>query len=384
MTKHEYKQTAYYLIYLIRCVLNDKVPAQEKLDKMNLSQLFEVAQRHTLTAICAYALESAGIYDKAFTEAKNKAIRKNIILDAERENVFAEFEKAGIWYMPLKGSVLKDYYPKIGMRQMADNDVLFDSSESYTVKSIMLDLGFEVEDFGESNHDIYHKPPVCNFEMHTALFLSKYSGETICDYYSNVKHKLIKDDACKFGYHFTNEDFYIFMIAHEYKHFTLSGTGLRNLVDRYVFLSKFSDRLDLSYIENELSKMGIAEYEMDARKLSFKLFNGVILSDNEKELLDFYIFSDTYGTFEKSIQNRLKKNGGGLIAIVKYISDRFFVPISSKNQFYKAYVAEYPLFYKHKILLPVLPFYRLGRGLIKHRKRLITELKTLIKYNNKT
>lgn len=125
MTKHDYKQNAYYLMYLIRCILNKKTPAKEKLDKMDLSGVFKVAKGHSLTAIAAYALESAGIYDKDFEEEKNKAIRKTIILDAERENVLAELEKACIWYMPLKGILIKDLYPQIGMRQMADNDILF-------------------------------------------------------------------------------------------------------------------------------------------------------------------------------------------------------------------------------------------------------------------
>jgi hypothetical protein len=118
-------------------VLNDRIPAKEKLDKMNLSGVFAVAKSHSLTAIAAYALESAGIYNKDFEEEKNKAIRKEIILDAERERVIAELEKAGIWYMPLKGIIIKDLYPQIGMRQMADNDILYNKNCSEKVKSIM-------------------------------------------------------------------------------------------------------------------------------------------------------------------------------------------------------------------------------------------------------
>lgn len=76
MNRHDYKQNAYYLMYLIRCVLNDKIPAKEKLDKMNLSGVFAVAKTHSLTAIASYALESADIYNKDFEEEKNKAIRK--------------------------------------------------------------------------------------------------------------------------------------------------------------------------------------------------------------------------------------------------------------------------------------------------------------------
>ncbi len=189
MTKHEYKQTAYYLIYLLRCVLNNKIPLKEKLDKIDLSQLYEVAKKHSLTAMTAYALESAGVYDERFTQAKAKAIRKNAMLDIERERIFAEFEKAGIWYMSLKGIILNELYPKNGMRQMCDNDILFDPDCTSDVKAIMESLGFVTEEFGGSNHDVYHKPPVLNFEMHNELFLTQY-GETIYSYYSDVKAKL--------------------------------------------------------------------------------------------------------------------------------------------------------------------------------------------------
>ena len=74
MTKHDYKQNAYYLMYLIRCILNNSIPAKEKLGKMDLSGVFSVAKAHSLTAIAAYALESAGIYDKDFEEGNRQPI----------------------------------------------------------------------------------------------------------------------------------------------------------------------------------------------------------------------------------------------------------------------------------------------------------------------
>lgn len=43
-------------------------------------------------------------------DAKNKAVRKNMLLDAERHQLEKEFAEHGIWYMPLKGSILKDWY----------------------------------------------------------------------------------------------------------------------------------------------------------------------------------------------------------------------------------------------------------------------------------
>lgn len=378
MNKHAYKQNAYYLIYLIRCVLNNKIPAKEKLDKMNLSGVFAVAKAHSLTAIAAYALESAGIYDKDFEEEKAKAIRKNILLDVEREKVLAELEKACIWYMPLKGAVLKELYPHIGMRQMADNDILFDASKAIEVKAIMEKQRFTTEHFGGSNHDVYYKHPVCNFEMHNALFEPWY-GEKIYEYYKNVKEQLIKDADNEYGFQFTHEDFYVYLTAHEYKHYMQGGTGIRNLVDRFVYLRYYGDNIDMEYIENELSSMDIAGYESNSRVMIYKLFSGQKLTDPEKQELDYYIFSGTYGNTENSVNNRVEKLGGDRTAKWKYALDRFSVPLCKSNPQYRAYKAQYPFFYEHKILLPTLPFYRLFHSLYKSRKRIMTEIKTLIK-----
>ena len=166
VTKHDYKRSAYYLIYLIRCVLNDKIPTQEKIEKMDLSQIYSVAKAHSLTAIAAYALERAGIRDERFRQEKGKAIRKNITMDIEREKVLSELEKLGIWYMPLKGIILQNFYPMVGMRQMCDNDILFDNKYRDQVHEIMTSLGFKTKSFKKDKDDIYFKPPVCNFEMH--------------------------------------------------------------------------------------------------------------------------------------------------------------------------------------------------------------------------
>ena len=130
------------MISLVRCALDGSKPSPELLEQIDSEKLFQVCEAHILTACAAYALESAGVTDKKFTEAKNKAIRKNIIMDTERKKVLERLESEGIWHMPLKGAVLHDWYPKLGMRQMSDNDILFDPAARASVRQIMLDLGF--------------------------------------------------------------------------------------------------------------------------------------------------------------------------------------------------------------------------------------------------
>lgn len=93
-----------------------------------------------------------------------------MLLDSEREKIFSLFEKGGIWYLPLKGVILKEMYHVYGMRQMADNDILFDSTYRKEVKDIFLSLGYEMESYNKGNHDVYLKAPIYNYEMHVSLF----------------------------------------------------------------------------------------------------------------------------------------------------------------------------------------------------------------------
>ena len=78
MEKAEFRRNADDMIYLTICAIKGIVPEQKRIEKLNLPKLFEVCQRHILTACVAYALESAGIKDNAFTQVKVKAIRKKV------------------------------------------------------------------------------------------------------------------------------------------------------------------------------------------------------------------------------------------------------------------------------------------------------------------
>ena len=368
MEKCEFRKNAADMIYLTACAINGKIPKQKRVEALDLPKLFEVCQEHILSASVAYALESAGIKDNDFTQAKEKAIRKNILLDAERTKIFKRFEAEKIWYLPLKGCILKDWYPNLGMRQMSDNDILIDDSRRNDVKDIMKEYGFELKAEREAV-DEYLKEPVYNFEMHGELFM-EYQVGAMADYYRGIKSRMLKDDINEYGYHFSNEEFYLFMLAHEYKHFTLGGTGVRSLVDTYVFLRKFGNSLDWGYVKSELQKLGIADFERNNRDLAIKVFSMKQLNIEDKKLLDYYAMSGTYGNRNNHIENMVKYKGRG--SKVKFLLYRFFPPMSALE-------VSVPWVTKSKLLIPLAYFYRFFRGATKHRKSVADEFKYLRK-----
>lgn len=371
------KKTGYDMLYLSVCALMEEKPDMEYIAQIDYDKLFQMCQFHSLTSLVCMSLESVGISNSKFIEAKSKAIRKNILLDAEMKRICNFLEQNRIWHMPLKGSVLKELYPKIGMRQMADIDILYDRSFQDSVLHFMKKSGYTAESIGKCHHDTYMKPPVYNFEMHTSL-IGKTANEQFYNYYLDIKKQLVKDAEKNYAYHFTDEDFYVYMTVHEYKHYSNRGTGLRSLLDRFLLCEKKGKSLNWNYIAQQTDILGISEFERQSRELCLKIFNDCrceALSDREKDMLEFYLFSGTYGTQKNLVEKRIKvfKEQTGSFSKFRYIWNRIFPPLD----FYKKY---FPFFYRNKLLLPIGWVFRSVRGLFFKRKSIKIELEHINNY----
>lgn len=368
------------MIYLVACAVNSQVPDKDRVSAMDLDSLYKACKRHTLRATVFTALKSAGAEHSDFFQAYNKAVRKNILFDSEREAITSEMEKQGIWYLPLKGAILKELYPQIGMREMSDNDILYDSSRQNDLKNIMLSRGYTAESVGDSYTDVYKKPPVLNMEMHRALFLFGHD-EKLFRYYEDMSRLMKRDDDKQYGYHFSDEDFYVYMTAHEYRHHIGGGTGIRSLVDCYVFMKAKEGTIDKSYIAEQFRQLGIEDYAQKRLSLAMKLFSSadtLSLTESEEKELEKYLLFGTYGTInnvgESSIKRYVEKSGSRSKA--GFIISRLF----PSTEFMKHH---YPFFYKTKVLLPAGYVWRWIKGLSVNRDKFRAEMKALKKIDKK-
>ena len=348
MTREEYRAAMDDAAYLAGCAVRRETPEARRVAAMELGRLYEAAQKHMLSAAVGMALETAGVVDERFVRAVALAQRKAALLEADSAAVQEKLDEAGIWHMPLKGSVLKELYPRFGMREMADVDILFDAERAGEVRTIMEGLGFQTEEYEHYNHDIYKKPPLSCFEMHRSLFAEGARPELYA-YYRNVKERLVPDEGKHFGYHFTDEDFYLYLTAHEFKHYTDRGDGLRALLDTYVFLR--AKPLDMAYVAREAEKLGIREFEEKNRALAFHLFDGESLTGEEKDRLNYMIDAGIEGLAENDVQNKISGKGR-----LGYLLSRLH---PSRTRM----MEEYPVLKKAPLLMPVFRLWRLFRGL---------------------
>ncbi|MFA9466310.1 MAG: nucleotidyltransferase family protein [Velocimicrobium sp.] len=375
------EKAGYDMIYLVTCSLHGIIPEQSIVEQMDLTVLYRMAKYHSLTAMIFMALESTDILlrckdvqlVKTWKDAKEKAIRKNLMLDVERNEILSFMEREGIWYLPLKGILLKEMYPKLGMRQMADNDILYDEQYQKELLTFMTKRGYKASQIGKGNHDVYTKVPVYNYELHTALYGSAFD-KSWEEYYRNVKQRMLKDRDNGFGYHFKAEDFYTYLMTHAYKHYSGSGIGLRSLVDTYVYLQQKEAKFNWHYVSVELEELRITEFERESRQLCKKLFSQkrYSLTQMESEALTYYLGCGTYGTMKNNIEKKLRKcqpdeKAVTIVTKLKY----YFGRLIPDMQHYKNYA---PIVYQHKMLIPFYLIFRLIRGAIRKRKLIINEI----------
>ena len=370
--KNRIRKSANDLIYLLSCAFNEEIPSIERCIEMNLADVYHIASMHFLASAAAFALEQVMELPHEFDQAKKKAIRKLSLFEIERSAVLGEFEKAGIGYLPLKGIILGKYYPKTAMREMSDNDILCDPNRIDDVRPIMERRGYSFERFEDSNEDVYEKPPTMVFEIHRTLFTEKNSV-VLFEYYKDIGDRLVKNSG--FGYELSDEDFYIYLLSHMYKHYSNKGTGLRSLADIYVFLNKTADTLDREYIDSELEIIKLFDFERMVSSLSKKVFTNDKLTEKEEKMLDYFIFSCVYGNSDIAETNKY------LRAMDHDLSDK------SKRKYFRSRVfisgekleKNYPFVNKHRILYPALVVYRPIKGLIIRPKSIFGEYRKVKK-----
>ena len=361
------------LCRLLGAWVNGGAPA---LDAPDFDALFQAADRHLLSAAACAALEQTGLMDacppetaRRFRDAGALAVRRTILMDAEREAILDFLEKSGIWYMPLKGVVLNGLYPRYGTRQFSDNDILFDPARWREVRDFMKGRGYKPHGVGEGTNDAYYKLPIYNFELHRRLFAGggvagRVSGFLTAAgaYYADVKDRLVKDEENRFGYHFRDEDFYVYDLAHSYRHWSGEGAGLRTVLDIYLYRRAKVD-MDEAYIEGELEKLGLTEFESLFRALGEKLFGPApapALTGQERKALELAERSGVYGTLEHGVQSDLRQMQGGEGPIdgrtkAKYLLGQLF----PDREWYRVNV---PFAYQHGWIMPLYWVYRLGRA----------------------
>ncbi len=224
----------------------------------------------------------------------------------ERNRVIQMLEEEKIPYILLKGSRMRDFYPDPMTRTSCDIDILFKGDEAVekVIHERMLDFGYEfVVDCGTTVN--YLCKPV-EFEMHRYLFDDRleFKGffDRVWDYSTAVK-----EGSCE--RHLTEEFFYVYMIAHMAKHFSRYGSGVRPVIDLYLYHKDPPESFDLQKAESLLKDIGLYGFQQRLLALTRSWFETGELSEMDQKLTDYIMEAGIYGDSRIMSANTTKDPG---------------------------------------------------------------------------
>ena len=386
-----------YLLHLMSCALRGTQPVPIP-QGVTWDTVYGLALSNSVTTTCAMAVCQGAGADAAERKRWRDEVYKNgmrlAFFEEERQAIFAQMDEVGLAHLTMKGTVMSGVYPRPEMRWMCDNDFLFgrdlgggkvrvaDDEDGWAMRHIMEGRGYRVEEFAQSSHDAYEKPPIFNFEPHR---LPVGRDNKWLSYYADPWAKTRRSEGQPgLAYELSHEDVYIFHVAHMYKHFTRRGHGVRGIADEWALLQAWGSEMNREYLDTELGKLGMLDFDKRIRRISTAVVDkdacGQVLlgqadalAARDIETLEYMLESGTYGRPTNRTQNKIHDNEaemGPALARLRYMWDRLFPP------FYRL-KWNYPILERAPWLLPFVHIYRFTVQLFKERGKVRTEFSAM-------
>lgn len=354
-----------YLLELLRCGVNDTIPS-EKPEGVSWEAVYAFAKRHSVSALAFYALRTrkdelpAALAEK-WEEQNAMLLTKYVNQEHELTKLSQGFEREKIPYMPLKGSCMRDLYPSPHQREMSDLDILIREEDVPAAISLAQSMGYKVESESSHHVELLKKPFMC-LELHSNLVPS---DSPFYKYYHRP-WELAHPVGDGFRYVMNRENFYLYMLVHTAKHYYWCGTGIRSVVDVFLFNRAYRTELDLGYIKVQLEKLQLTDFAKQIEALAERWFGDAAENAREScdtdEMQHYLLTGTTYGMRANFAQNMVHwhVSRGKSVRAAKttmYLS-MVFLPLTDMKKIY-------PVLKKAPFLLPFCWVARWIRILIK-------------------
>ena len=348
----------------IRSIKNEKFSFSDE----ELNNIYSFSKKHDIAHIVAYGLKindaiPRNSIGKKFNDAIfNAYFRYQQTCDTARK-IFEILESDNIDYLPLKGSVIRSFYPEPWMRTSSDIDILIRETDiNKAIESITSKTDFKSDLPGKYDVSLFSEKLHQHIELHFSLLDDRYEEmqKPLIDIWS----KAIKDN--KNSYSLPEEYFLYYHYAHMAKHFKFMGFGIRLVLDTYII----NKNIKYDYTQSNIFKQGnLITFSKAIDNLAEIWFGDKNSNKEFDDLTDYILGSGIYGTAANKVNNinRSKLN---------YLIYRIFMP-------YDQMIFSYPILKKYRFLLPFCWFLRFFKFFKKDSaKRSLHEVKANLNSSN--
>ena len=326
---------------LLRCeIKGDKINEEVKslINPKILALLFKLSKQHDLAHLLCDALDKnrllqEGEIKNAFYKERNLAVFRHEQMQYEFVQIATALKERAIEFIPLKGAVIREFYPQPWMRTSCDIDILIKPSQIDMASNVLAQkLNYKKDK--TSGHDVHlFSQSGVHLELHYKLN-EKDGDQSIV---SSVWDYTVDDKV--YQKRLTGEFFYLYHLSHMANHFKMGGCGVRSLLDLWVMQGKII--YDETNISQMLEKENLLDFARAIEGLISVWFEKSSTNDFYDELENYILFAGMYGDMTNRVAvAKAKENRGNRVLLT-----RVFLP-------YDKLKIKYPKLAKHRVLYP--------------------------------
>lgn len=351
-----------YFLHLLECALKTEQP-KEAPEGIDFSEVLEISKRHDVENLVFVSVDKLKAKPKGELYADWQELyymdkKRCMFQDMALDELIEAFTKEGIDCMPLKGSVIKNYYPEPDLRSMGDIDFLVAEQNRSRVRDIMHSLGYrdDLLDDGQVDGFISTKNKLVYIEIHYDFSAENHAYH---DLFTIDWSKLLPTET-EHLLQMSLDDLYFFNIGHYAKNMHNKGMGLRAIVDEFVLWELFSDEQKQAMLDR-FDKTELGEFHKNLIKINDIWFYGREDDGSLDNVQNYLMTRLTYGdektkiTLQTLFDNQSSSN-------FKYVIAKLF---PAPSTLYRRFAIKHKCF----LILPFLWLFRIFLQLFGDKKK---------------
>lgn len=281
---YENIQEGQYLIKVLSAAINNttlKPPA----DELDWEKLYRLATFHNVSNAAYYGLlklQDTSIVPKEILSRFSADRKKFSSLEAlqhfEVRQILLRFERNQVFCLPLSGYVMKTVYPRPDMRFVSTISLLVKTQDKQLAHALMENLGYSQVRSTDISVS-YFKAPNINIELYTSLLPESNEYH---DYFTGMlENNLHKEKGVQYIHALSKEDFYIYLVTYLAHKYAAGGSGIRSILDIWIYLKRYGSILDRDFISTELNKLNLGLFSFYIEELSWIWFGDGVSFSNQ-------------------------------------------------------------------------------------------------------
>ena len=308
-------------------------------------EVYELARKHDLAHLAGQAMSKLGLLGDDETSRMLKkyamyAVQRYITMHYEYQRICRVLEDAGIPFVPLKGSVIRDWYPEPWMRTSGDIDILIHDEDVETaINQLLKTLGYQFIKKHFYEHTLF-SPNGVNLELHCNT-IEKVDSEAREAVLKTIWETAVPETGWTYKRELPDEMFYFYHILHMAKHFAGGGCGVRPFMDLWILNHRMPDNREKR--DALIARGELTAFAQAVENLTEVWFSGKEWDAFSRRVSDYVLTGGVYGKGETMIAAKRAQKKTGTTGT--YLLYRLFPPFEDMQK-------QYPVLKKHKWLLP--------------------------------